>query len=573
MFKGASTRNVVMPTISKSLPTERQGVYLPQDIIKIHVPAGLGTLNPLETYLKFNILIQPKRGGASGAKAMPDPAAGGAWALIDRVEIYTGTGTHLETIQGIAELMGTMKLLVDNRTLKHKDELMEGLSPQYGINADQNIAGNQYFECNLPAATTQTTAEESLNAVPVQVILPMYLSGVLYASKKAFPLSAVGGLDIRIHTHSAQRALVGLRTCTGFGLPLPASVYPAVGGAGNGTGLTNSTFSIFNYIVGGVPAAAVAVGNVVSGLILDLPTDGGPAGSGMNPLTAANGTGCPFVVGEELIYVSNTPANVVCGPITSIQNTAGRIQLNFANLAAAVAASAQHNRGYVDTISAAGANAWDAEYQIQDVQFIVGTIQTGAGYLEAMNRKVSSKAGLSLEYPSWNLYRNNIEVGVQATSIYVPCTANRAKSIIVNPMPILSETIAHSNFSPVTDGISSYQFIQKNTLVPDRKVPVDRFNIGNTAELGGWNIRALKEIQHACQATNWTCRNLCEVSDRFTIGRQLARPGHSFDANENPLRLNLEFYQAVPVAQKLVHSNVLHLRRLIVTPGSQVVET
>jgi len=57
------------------------------------------------------------------------------------------------------------------------------------------------------------------------------------------------------------------------------------------------------------------------------------------------------------------------------------------------------------------------------------------------------------------------------------------------------------------------------------------------------------------------------------VGRELAKSGHSFDANTNEIRLNVEYGSAAGenVINKLVNTWLYHIRTVTITPNSVAV--
>ena len=105
MYSSANKQSLNMPTVGKSVLSERQTEYTSlngQEQIIIKIPATMGNMNPLETYLKFRVRIA---GGSMPFLAGLDGKAG-AYSIFQRCDIYSGlNAVHLETLEGIADFM------------------------------------------------------------------------------------------------------------------------------------------------------------------------------------------------------------------------------------------------------------------------------------------------------------------------------------------------------------------------------------------------------------------------------------------------------------------------------------
>ena len=88
MYSSANNKSLNMPTIAKSVLSERQTQYNPQDQVIIKISPGLGNMNPLESFLRFRVAV--KNTGDMPFCAGLDGNAG-AYSLFERVDIYSGS--------------------------------------------------------------------------------------------------------------------------------------------------------------------------------------------------------------------------------------------------------------------------------------------------------------------------------------------------------------------------------------------------------------------------------------------------------------------------------------------------
>ena len=143
-------------------------------------------------------------------------------------------------------------------------------------------------------------------------------------------------------------------------------------------------------------------------------------------------------------------------------------------------------------------------------------------------------------------------------------------SILSYPMRT-QNTLYLPNFRPVTDGMLNYQWLIANRLTPNRRVDVSRAAVvGNTQE---WNAIHQHELEKALGRGKIAPRYLAENSKMFGIGRELAKVNHSFNANDQDLRLDMEYSTAAAdnTEEKLLNSWVYHIRTLVISPGSVAV--
>ena len=88
-----------VPTISKSILTDRNTVYTEQSVIELVIsPEEVPMLNTSQgTYLKFLLEIDADA-NATNCIAQPDPMSGGT-AVIQTISIYSNNGKLLEQLE------------------------------------------------------------------------------------------------------------------------------------------------------------------------------------------------------------------------------------------------------------------------------------------------------------------------------------------------------------------------------------------------------------------------------------------------------------------------------------------
>ena len=541
-----------VPTISKSILTDRNTVYTEQDIIEIEItPSEVPLLNTSQgTYLKF--LLKLKDDGSTNCLAQPDPMAGGS-ACIQTISIYSNGGQLLEQLEDFNVWTAMKYHYSKSQGLENMRTLMEGVSPVVGRSHK-----SQYWSGEPIAAITYKV---------VECVVPLYMSGLLGQGQKLLPIVALGGIRVRIQLAKNTTAL---RALTQAGYSSTGSTYTGIEQI---TGLPTA---------GSLPAQTFEVGVVVAagaGTQVSLNTVNVPAGAptpltGVNTISAFDDTrNINWMVGQVVwAAVGNlaVPANPIqLGAITNIDLNPVTLELRFtfAGFTLGVGGLPLGTKLWVD------ANSCTAEFEMTNVEFVCSVVQASPETMNGVMQQVSSGSGLRIDYPSYNLYRQNLQAGIPRSELLIPCTEQRAMSIVSEPMRSISR-VFEDTLRPVGDSLQSYIWNIANRLTPNRRVST--LNVGgtNAVQTLKWDSIHLHETEKAIGRLDIDPRNLCENARLFCVSRELAKQGHSFDANTNEIRLNVE-YGSTPtenVINKLVDTWLYHIRTVIITPGSVAVE-
>ena len=136
------------------------------------------------------------------------------------------------------------------------------------------------------------------------------------------------------------------------------------------------------------------------------------------------------------------------------------------------------------------------------------------------------------------------------------------------------DRIFEDTLMPVGDNCNSYIWNIANRLTPNRRVSVERVAAQNSNQELKWDSIHLHETEKAVGRCDIVPRNLCENGRLFCMGRELAKSGHSFDANTNEIRLNVEYRSSAEsnVINKLVDTWMYHIRTVTITPNSIAVD-
>ena len=515
-----------VPTLSKSILTDRNSVYTEQDIIEIFVsPEEVPLLND------------------TNCLAQPDPMGGGS-SVISTISIYDGANSQLlEQLEDVGTWTSMYYHYTKTQGLENMRTLMEGMSPVVGRSLN-----SQYFTHDPIEGTTYKE---------VECVVPLYMSGLLGQGAKLLPVVALSGIRIRISLEKKDKAL---RALTQVGYSSTGSTY---------TGIRQvSGLSVAGSQVAQTFANAVAIPVNPALTSIDVNTAGTDVAPGVGTDTIqalGDFANIAWMVGQDLwVDEAGTPLNL--GLITAISSVGGRCRYTFGATAttAIIAAGA---KVWVD------ANSLRAGFTMSNVEFVCSVVQASGATMNGLMKQVSSGGGVRIDYPSYNLYRQNLQAGIPRSELLIPANEQRACSLVAEPMRSVNR-LYEDTLRPVGDSLSSYIFNIANRLTPNRRVSTQKVANELAVQRLSWDAIHLHETEKAISRLDVRPRNLCENARCFCVSRQLAKDGHSFDANTNEIRLNLEYGSAPGenVVNKLMNTWLYHIRTCIITPNSVAVE-
>ena len=541
-----------VPTLSKSILTDRNSVYTEQDIIEIFVsPEEVPLLNASQgSYLKFLLKVKDDA-TETNCIAQPDPMAGGS-SVISTISIYDGANSQLlEQLEDVSTWTAMYYHYSKTQGLENMRTLMEGVSP-----VQSRALKSQYFNFD---PVDGTTFKE------VECVVPLYMSGLLGQGAKLLPVIALNGIRIRIQLQKKEAAL---RALTQIGYSSTAATYTGIRQI---RGLPTAGAELPEAFGAAVATAGAAANPAIAGFSVN--TSGVDA---VPPATIqaalADFSNIAYSVGQDLYVEQIAPdPPLFLGTITNVASVAGRPTYTCAGGAANVGAAgiAANGRVYVD------ANSLKANFEMKNVEFVCSVVQASGETMNGLMRQVSSGGGIRIDYPSYNLYRQNLQAGIPRSELLIPSNERRACSIVSQPMRSVAR-LYEDTFRPVGDACQSYIWNIANRLTPNRRVSTRLVATANeeAAQRLSWDAIHLHETEKAISRLNIVPRNLCENARNFCIPRQLAKDGHSFNANENEIRLNVEYGSAADenVINKLVGTWLYHIRTCVITPNSVAVE-
>ena len=540
-----------VPTLSKSILTDRNSVYTEQDIIEIFVsPEEVPLLNASQgSYLKF--LLRLKDDAAStNCIAQPDPMAGGS-AVLQTISIYDGANSQLlEQLEDVNTWTAMYYHYTKTQGLENMRTLMEGVSPVVG----QSLK-SQYFNFDPVDGTTYKE---------VECVVPLYMSGLLGQGQKLLPVIALNGIRIRIQLAKKEAAL---RALTQVGYSSTTATYTGIKQI---TGLPVAgaspakTFTRF-----GAAVAAAGANPALAGMSLSISTD--PPGAANTIFADPLFNNCAYMIGQDLYIEQVAPdPPLFLGTINNVASVGGRPTYTCVGGAATTTTGiAAQAKVFAD------ATKLKANFEVANVEFVGSVVQASPETINGLMKQVSSGGGIRIDYPSYNLYRQNLQASIPRSELLIPSNERRACSILSQPMRSVNR-LYEDTLRPVGDALQSYIWNIANRLTPNRRVSTRLVATKEqeAAQRLSWDSIHLHETEKAVSRLDIQARNLCENARCLVIPRQLAKDGHSFNANENEIRLNVEYGSGTNenIINKLVGTWLYHIRTCVITPNSVAVE-
>ena len=461
------------------------------------------------------------------------------------------------------------------------------------------------------------------------------MSGIFY-SETAFPVLATEGLVLKIVLNSAMRS-IRTKNVDGFviqrdrsgrqpqarDLPMVGGYTPPINPARAGQEKQPSTnlpqtwqLVQTNGAIAALPGAGVAITSVdVAGGATALgawsiaPNAGGLAPATTNADTRLN-VGCELVAtnvdATHKLCLNMVGQHLYCGLNTDETGAVGTL-LDM-GVITAVAAAGVNTRFTLDgsvTIDAGtpqvalpanfppvfgcitedflNATSPAPNYVVSDVELVVSVVEPAGAYFDAMVSRLQSKSGLEMDIKSFNLYRSNLYQNQTKSQQLLPTTEYRARAVLqsqLNP----TETFNHSAYEPLADEMSHYIYNIGNKLVPNRRVDCAR---EHNPDSNMWNELLDAERTKCLNASKVPVLTETHPSGRPVFGRELAKKGHSFDANTHEIRLTQDWgvrqqqgngvgnptvlRTVTPQYDKLLYTRVRHFRKLTMKPNNTVV--
>ena len=590
-----------------SIPAEHGLDYSPGQKIEFHIPASTNFFQPKESYLKFDVELSSD--AAAKAFLQLDGQLGGQ-VLIRDLRVYSGGSGRilLEEYQNYNVLAAVKYDYELDDSIKQKRSLTEGCvyyddrhRSTTGMTADtaNNLTNNPYFDPPAAERTTTTTAEPVFKKC--KCLLP--LNTGIFSNDKVFPVGLTDGLIVEIILEEAKSCVRTLDnvmekrkllanpvflsasgTSDGGGAPAAGDpnlnpVYPATGSSANG-----SAFKIFY---------------VRRDNVMGIDADTGAAQ-------------IPFCKGQRIKFFDvgtatkiSSSVGTAYGVIQNIQYKAGTgFNAVYITLVDNFAPSANMTVNCVmvdDSIPSTTATSWKPTYKVTGCEFIVQKVTMPQGYTSKLASMMKEGGAMNYDFLSFTNYKTSQILSEKLTTLRIPLTQSRAKSVLAIPTDAsvyTQQEIMNGSATPIedferdgatgtaavktvhqnrcvraglvgiSDNISQYQLFYDGKLNPSRKVKCDKIS-GKTSI----DQQPLIELEKALVMAGMRPNSMLAFRKNFVIGRALSLQDGIYDTRGKDFQLQVEYQEtAAPEYNKLWNVWCSHLRRLVISGNSISIE-
>ena len=587
-----------------SVPATHGLNYSPGQKIEFQIPAGLGFIQPKESYLRFDVKISaPTAPHVRQTRLQLDQLLGGQ-VLIKDLRVYSGGAGRilLEEFQNYNVLTAVKYDYETNDNLKAKRALTEGAvvyDPKTrsttGEDQDslQNLGTNPYWQTPGTANVASPGAQWD-EFQTVKCLLP--LNTGIFQNDKIFPVGMTDGLIVEIILEEADRCIKCLDTTnisrklwgnpvflSASQAPAPNSVplYPA---AANGSAFTQ--FLVRRDNMTGVNASV-----------------------GISQF--------PFVIGEEVGF-TNASTGVDNPPtafgtqrprITGLTYQGGVHNCIRVFLNASYRPTNLMTRSdvlYSKTISNASVD-YKPSYQITNTEFIAQQVTMPSGYTSKLSSLMKEGGSMNYDFLSWRNYKISQVASEVVATLRIPLNESRAKSLLCIPVDATVRTSGQNirgqpgyieNFSRVNtgsggaaamdnygwmanfsnraglvgiaDNITQYQLFYDGKLNPNRKVVCKK-----TSSKFSIDQQPLIELEKALVMGKIIPHSLLNFQKNFIIGRALSLQDGVYDARGKDFQLQVEYLDGVnpPAFNKIWNCFCGHLRRIEIKGNAIALQT
>ena len=578
-----------IPSRSSYAPSDKQKSYKSGETVRFHIPQFDAFIDPRQTTLSFSVKVT----GIDALCRFSNKS--GLHSLIENVRIYdANTNLQLETLQNYNMMAEKLHLYSENKTIRNKRALIEGVeytsrnfdSELYdnfpARNCDNSQLFNHQYKTGSEASYTVTSSPTS-DPNTIKVALHLY-SGILGAlSSKMFPVMLTNGLRIEIDLARSEQALEiwtmeGVTSDAGnviigedwgpgdssrFGIKAPT---PTTANPLTAVDLYCEKNAGYNQVVCPTTGAGVPRQDAIfDGMSLI-----------KNQLVGA----VNLVVGKPLYGWNNAspPVWTFMGNITQVscnsgENAGGDVAVTVildgsgANGDEFVGGAGNDNAGAAQDpknntcgVKLSDIVSGTPVVTVNDVQFIVKTLQPPQAYINSMLKQVATAEGVQYDYMTVDTYRNNVLANERVVQLNVPTLNHRATSIMTLPIDnSIAQALERNNLKTVVDTAENYNYIIDNQLQPTRKVRLSQLSQApyKTEQV------ALFELEKALSAIKIQPRQLDFQEENFMIGRALSRYGGVYDlAATGNASLRIEYSN--PLKNKLMVTFIGGIRRLVI---------
>ena len=551
--------------------------------VTFHIPSNLEFINPKETYLRFDVLLDIPSGHKTNLQLDCDI---GAQSLLADVRLRTRDGKILSEIQGYNTLVSVMYDYNTNANLRQKRSLTEGATINnplcggtggcYQTNK-QDVLNNPYFK----RETSTSKTDSSLAFKTAKCLLQIH-NGI-FQNDKVFPILLTGDLVLEIILEQNRKIFRQLDSVTKHRNVASNPHFLNTSGAeAQGTGTSGDSLTHF-YV--------------------------NPAKNSMNSME-----NFPFRIGErfkfvdlETFAVSDTGG--ITQDITSASDSgaaspdfiitglhqetgAGTTQKVKVSVSSTSLSGSDIAQNSVMFSTEATQSGFDATYTLSNIELICQKLDMPTGYKSSLMNSMKSGGVMTYDFLDYTNYRFSTLSSESIINLRLPLQNSRAKAIWCVPTDASTISLghnaaAHNTYYQMKDGslgggtalfsdrvslegcadfIQNYQFMYDNKLQPNRKVDVSK-----TGDKTAISQEGLIELEKALSMGGLEVRSFRKFNRNFVVGRALSL-GKSgvYDTRGKDFNLQLEYNGAnAQQVNKLWNCYCAHIRGLRIS-GSDV---
>ncbi len=540
--------------------------------VTFHIPSGTEFINPKETYLRLDCLIERDNASSVGY-AQLDEILGGQ-VLIKDIRVRTRSGTLLEEIQSYNTLVSVMYEYETNQNLRKK-RCIEGatihsplLSNNQGITKSnkQDLIHNPYF---LKETSTNTSSTDS-NFKTAKMLLPLHTG--IFQNDKVFPVMLTDGLIVELileENHRVFRLMDTVNENRGIArLPgwLNTSGAEASTTLNSGSAITHFYVDPTSNNMNSVENFPFRVGDKFVFIKTDTytVTDNGVKGFDISD----GATGLPFLI---------TQIEQETGAGTS-QKVKVSVSATTVNGSAIEEDAVMCTRTYRD-------NTFGFKYKLSNLELVVQQLDMPGGYKSSLMSSMKTGGTMVYDFMSYTNYRFSTLKSETQINLRLPLQNSRAKSILciptdastytqrsimgasdtyfygMDPNGELSEFDAtfsdRTGMEGIADFIQAYQFLYDNKLQPNRKVDVSK-----TGDKNAISQQGLIELEKALAMAGIEPRSFRRWNKNYIVGRALSLGDGVYDTRGKDFNLQLEYNGTPPDKNKLWNCFCAHIRGL-----------
>ena len=590
-----------------SIPSANGLSYGAGQRIDITIPPNIKMFDGRKSYLNFDVKLGLPAGAPT--RLTLDPHIGGS-VLLKNIRIYSNKGGRV-LLEELVDYNAKVSLEYSydtDESMRKMRAMKEGA--QMDTPANRGTIGtstsylvdtktNPYFQGQTADYSTAYDKDKVLTA---KCSIPLH-TGIFADSMKAFPNEVCGGLYIEIDTELAERSVKQLDSVNrNRRLPLNPRFAGIDLGAGlvdwdkNGATDKNTAlwvdFSNNNVSVENFP---FVVGESFNLANIDDETDIA------NLEDVATGNESNLIITE--IKRDTTQANYIKVSYAEAQNSA----TDSAKIEKGkwVMYSTTIDTGRPDRVADDGTfrinrrTSYPVSYTMSNVELVVSSLQLSASSYSAMMSGLKNQGEIQLDFITATNYKHSLQKENRQATINLPLSNTRAKSVIVLPTDasvynsaelvggiktyIEEQKTTQDNFDVrlrsirsgqvgCIDGLTTYQMLIDDELVPSRPVSVAKANKGLSI-----SAQHLCELDKALNQAGIVPRSFMDYNRNFCFGRAYSSgAGGVADLRNRTNQIQLAYNEAgaggQPTINKLLMCWVFFQKRIVVKGDSISVE-